>query len=130
MHISPPKYLNFAADTGPMLIVISRLQKCLKNLPILITNYIPFEKCIILNLEFLEADFYHRLYRNARRVFLVLASQTIFFGSLGIIFGGNYGENGPHYSPCGDSARVYYLVHACARPHIRSSRVAFLSQGT
>jgi hypothetical protein len=53
MHISPPKYLNFAAGTGPMLIVISLLQKCLKNLPILITNYISFEKCIILNLEFL-----------------------------------------------------------------------------
>ena len=40
---APQKYLNFAA----VLILIYLLQKCLKNLPILITNYIPFEKCTI-----------------------------------------------------------------------------------
>jgi hypothetical protein len=51
---APPKYLNFAAGTvAPMLIVISSLQKCLKNLPILITNYIPFEKCLNMNPQFL-----------------------------------------------------------------------------
>jgi hypothetical protein len=53
MHISPPKYLNVVAGTTPMLILVSLLQKWIKNLPILITNYMPFEKGANLNIEFL-----------------------------------------------------------------------------
>ena len=51
---APPKIPKFCGRTAPMLILIYLLQKCLKNLPILITNYIPFEKCTISNPQFLS----------------------------------------------------------------------------
>ena len=50
---APPKIPKFCGRTAPMLILISQLQKCPKNLPILITNYILFENAplVILSSE-------------------------------------------------------------------------------
>ena len=43
---------------------MSLLQKCLKNLPILITNYIPFEKCTISNPQFLFINLFGYLHHE------------------------------------------------------------------
>ena len=48
----PPQIPKFCSRYRPILILIYQLQNCLKNLPILITNYIPFEKCTISNPQF------------------------------------------------------------------------------
>jgi hypothetical protein len=51
---APPKIPKFCGRYHTMMILISLLQKCLKNLPVLIINYLPFEKCTKSPREFLD----------------------------------------------------------------------------
>ena len=93
----------------------------------------------------LEADFYHRLYKNAGRVFL----DDFFKVLVGIIFGAVMETNGSYKTPVhGDGSsllprivhgkssyvtigysRIFITQDIGGGPRLRTDRVSFLCQG-